>query len=220
MLGSRLQTCLEMVEIGDVVCDVGTDHGYLACELVKNGICRKVIASDINKNPLESAINTIKSYKLENKITPVISDGLKNVNDDDVNCIIIAGMGGETIIDIISNDKKYKKTSSFILQPMTKIEMLREWLYLNGFDIVCEKASFENNKIYIVMKVKYTSFNKKISDLEKYFGKLDYSLDLSKKYAAKQIYKIEKIVNGRKKSENLNYKSYEILLKKMKEAIL
>lgn len=98
MLDKRLKLCADMVSGEGIVCDVGTDHAYLPVELILSGKCEKVIASDINEHPLDAAARTIKKYGVSDKISLVLSDGLENVPLDGVSDIIIAGMGGETII--------------------------------------------------------------------------------------------------------------------------
>ena len=98
MIDNRLKKCCEFVSGRGVVCDVGTDHAYLAAELVLSGKCNKVIASDIKSGPLEAARKTVEKYALSDKIELVLSDGLENIDGLGVSDIVIAGMGGETII--------------------------------------------------------------------------------------------------------------------------
>ena len=103
MLDNRLTACAELVGGEGIVCDVGTDHAYLAAELINSGKCSKVIASDINEGPLDSARKTVEKYGITDKVELVLSDGLKNVSLDGVSDIVIAGMGGETIAAIIGS---------------------------------------------------------------------------------------------------------------------
>ena len=100
-MDSRLLTCAGLCT-GDVLCDVGTDHGYLPCYMIENGLCSKAYACDIAQGPLDSAIAHINERCLSDRITTVLSDGLDSVEKGDITDVVIAGMGGELIADIIS----------------------------------------------------------------------------------------------------------------------
>ena len=100
MISKRLETIASMVPSGKVVFDVGSDHALLPCYLVENGISTKVYAGDNKKGPLESALKNISVHGLNDKIIPVLSDGLNEARED-VEVVIIAGMGYHTAIDII-----------------------------------------------------------------------------------------------------------------------
>ncbi len=122
MLDKRLRLCADMV-VGKRVCDVGTDHAYLAAALLAEGKCDTAIASDINEKPLAAARATLEKTCVLDRCTLILSDGLKNVPMDGITDIVIAGMGGELIAKILSesngiNDK------NLILQPMTRSEFL------------------------------------------------------------------------------------------------
>lgn len=150
MLDKRLELCAEFVSGTGTVCDVGTDHAYLAVELIKSGKCSKVIASDINEGPLECARKNVEKYGVSDKIELVLSDGLENINLDGVSDIVIAGMGGETIVHILEN-VKLPENVSLILQPMTKPEILRKFLSDSGHTFI-EKAVEDDNKIYTIIR--------------------------------------------------------------------
>ncbi|MDE5855244.1 MAG: class I SAM-dependent methyltransferase, partial [Ruminococcus sp.] len=135
MLDKRLQMCADMISGKGIVCDVGTDHAYLAVELIKSGKCEKVIASDVKEGPLESAHKTVEKYDVSDKVELVLSDGLENINLDGVTDIVIAGMGGETIVNILENYfwENSLENIRLILQPMSKPESLRKFLYNLGY---------------------------------------------------------------------------------------
>ena len=155
-LSPRLKVIASFVELGDVVIDVGTDHGYLPVWLIKNNICHRAIATDINEKPLSKAVDSAEKYNVSEKIKFVHTDGLSAVDDNAGNTITVAGMGGETIISILQNVAWIKDPSiKLILQPMTKTEELYMWLDKNDFHIDNEKLVMDEHKIYTVMLARY-----------------------------------------------------------------
>lgn len=167
-LDPRLLTIAQMVRIDGKICDVGTDHALLPCFLYQQG-AGDIIASDINDGPLRSAEATIKLYGAEKCVSVLKSDGLRSVPPcDDV---IIAGMGGELIARIVTECAFTNKNTHFILQPMTKAEILRSELYKNGFEITEERTAVSAGKTYTVMLVIHTGAKKDIDDRFAFFGK-------------------------------------------------
>ncbi len=216
---SRLLLCAKMVE-GDFVCDVGTDHGYLAVHLVESGKCKKAIASDINSLPLESARNTVTKAGLCDKIDIVLSDGIKSVDLKGVSDIVIAGMGGELIYKIIADDDRVKNNGiSLILQPMTKAEELRKSLASSGFEVIEENACISGKFVYTVMKCKYTGEKRKLDEIEEYLGKLDLSDSYACEYAKKQLEKITTVAKCTEGSDKEKSEGLYKLAKKIGEKI-
>ena len=222
MLGKRLEQCIEMIEKGMVVCDVGADHGYLACEIVKRNISDLVIASDINEGPLLAAQKNVAAYGYEKKIPLMLSDGLEKISESPyanrINCIVIAGMGGKTIQYILENGFDLAKKSTLVLQPITRENVLRKWLLANGFFIKEEKIAEDGNKIYTVIKAVYTGKKKNISEARSIMGYADYSEDITKEYGTIQYNKYLRKYNGLQKACD-NKDEYE-KLEKMKENII
>lgn len=136
--------------------DVGTDHGYLAAFLAAEGICESVTACDINEKPLSLAERTVRENGLADKVKTVLSDGLDNVSGSGITHIICAGMGGELIADIISRCE-WAKNTHLVLQPMTKADELRKYLYENGWRILAEKARRDGDFVYAIMLAEHTS---------------------------------------------------------------
>ena len=155
-LPKRLQAISQLVEKGALVADIGTDHALLPISLVQNKICQNVIASDIAVSPLESADRNIKAYSLLDKIKTVLSDGLENVTGFCPQNIIIAGMGGETIRDILAASD-YPKSSGalLILQPMTHGELLRRFLIENGYSIEGGTVVREGHRFYVIITARF-----------------------------------------------------------------
>lgn len=153
-LTARLKTIADLVPKGKEVADIGTDHAYLPVYLIKNNIAPKVIAADINKGPLQNAEKTISSYNLENSIKTRLGSGLKPIKANEVQTVIIAGMGGLLIRDILVESLEVVKTiETLILQPMVAQDELRKWLYDNKFKVDNEKLAKEGNKLYEILVV-------------------------------------------------------------------
>lgn len=197
MLDSRLKLCVEMVSGIGITCDVGTDHAYLACELVKSGKCQKVIATDINSGPLNAARQTSEKYGVSDKIELVLTNGLQGINPENISDIVIAGMGGETIIGILNGHKWLKDGVNIILQPMSKDELLRKWLYDEGFQITEEKVAEDDKFIYSVMKVIFVGEAISITDFSAIVGRIDYLSDnVAKKYVMRRADKLLSIAKA------------------------
>jgi dinuclear metal center YbgI/SA1388 family protein len=193
MLDNRLKMCADMVGGDGIVCDVGTDHAYLAAELVLSGKCHKVIASDLREGPLEAAARTVEKHGLSDKIELILSDGLKDVPLDGVSDIVIAGMGGETIVEILEGCERDFRNINLVLQPMTKADVLRMWLVENGFVISREAAVEDGDKVYIVMSVPYRDEPcGKLSEYMAVRGFVDADDPAGKKYLANQSRLLQK----------------------------
>lgn len=151
-LTSRLSTAAGLCRRGVTVCDVGTDHALLACYLAQNG-AKEVIASDVKEGPLSAARRTIAEQGVTN-VTAVLSDGLEKI--DHADDVVICGMGGELIMKIISGCRFLSEDTRFILQPMTKAEVLRRELCRSGFEITEERTAVDDGRFYTVMLVRYS----------------------------------------------------------------
>lgn len=202
MLDRRLLKCSEMVSEKGTVCDVGTDHANLPVYLIKNKLCSHVIASDIADGPLEAAHKNISQAGLEDRISVVRSDGLKEICPDNITNVIIAGMGAETMSHIIEDAPWLHNNVNLILQPMTKSAYMRKWLYENGFRIIKEEAVKDENHIYTVINAVYTGNKFNIPNLMAYGGKLDYKKPESIFYASHEAAKLAKMSKGMKKSDS------------------
>ena len=108
-ISKRLETISNYVNDNSNIVDIGCDHGLLDIYLIQNKTNINIIASEINENALNNAKNNIKKYKLNNKIKTILSDGLDNINTNNIDTIIVAGMGAHTIVGILhKNIKKIK----------------------------------------------------------------------------------------------------------------
>lgn len=155
VLSDRLKTIADFVPLNSIVGDIGTDHGYLPVYLIEKRISKKVIASDISKNSLEKIIQLVKLKGLEDKIDIRLGDGLEVFKQFEVDTLVIAGMGGLLIRDILDKNKEITDSIvNFILQPNMASKELREYLYENSFEIVDEKLVKEAGKFYEIIFAK------------------------------------------------------------------
>ena len=152
----RLNTLAQMVDPGSRVADIGTDHAYLPIELVKNKQINYAIASDIAKGPLQNAKNDIAEAGLQNKIETRLGPGLSTVNhNDDIDTVVIAGMGGKLITDIL--DEAWNEHFCFktlILEPNIGEPGVRKWLMGHKYQIVTEKLIAESYHTYELIKAR------------------------------------------------------------------
>lgn len=155
-LSKRLQAAASLVRQGAYIADVGTDHAYLPIALCLEGRVRGGVASDINEGPILRAKEHIYQYGLNKKIDTVLTDGLDEIEPYSPDDILILGMGGELISDIISRAEFTKnKNIRLILQPMTHPEAVRRFLLGNGYAII-EELLVEEEKIYQIICAEYT----------------------------------------------------------------
>lgn len=151
-LSKRLLTIAGLVEKNSIVADIGTDHGYIPGYLIENKISKKVIGSDISKGSLEKIIDYVREIGFEQQIEARLGDGLKVIKPYEVDTVIIAGMGGVLIKEILDYDKDVTNSiTNFILQPMIGAKELRIYLMENDFEIIKEELVKEENKYYEII---------------------------------------------------------------------
>ncbi len=152
-LQPRLRLLAEMVPLGRRLADVGTDHGYLPVWLLQSGRIQSAIASDIGAEPLAHARRTAQ----ESGVTGIdfrLCDGLDGIAPQEADTVVIAGMGGETIISILSAAPwTGDGAHTLLLQPMTKATELRRWLAVNGYCFTEERLVWDKNYLYPVLCV-------------------------------------------------------------------
>lgn len=143
-----------MVTPGSVLADVGTDHGYIPISLVQRKRIPKAIAMDVNKGPLERATKHIAEFQLEEFIETRLSDGVKKLEVGEVDSILVAGMGGELVIHILTDGREVcRSAKELVLQPQSELEKVRQFLRENNYKIVDEDMVIEDGKYYPMMKV-------------------------------------------------------------------
>ena len=153
-LSKRLNFIINNIDKVSVLADVGTDHGYIPLYATQNGLCHKAIAIDINKDPLDKARLNAILEGAGDELEFRLGDGLNPLKKDEVEAVVIAGMGGNLIRDIL--EENIEKVASFnylILVPAQNPEVLREYLYNNDYEIICENLCEEDGIYYELFKV-------------------------------------------------------------------
>lgn len=175
-LDERLSCASSFVRDGKRFADIGSDHAYLPIHLVMSGRVCAALASDINRGPVESAIQNINTYGVGDKVQAICSDGLAGAREFSPEDIAILGMGGELIESIIEKAPWVKDESiRLILQPMTHAESLYRYLCAKGFSIVeegiCSTSDKRSDRIYRVIVAEYTGKVNEPSAVEAFVGK-------------------------------------------------
>ena len=149
-----MKAVASMVTPGSILADIGTDHGYVPISLVQRKKIQKAIAMDINKGPLQRAKEHIAECQLEEFIETRLSDGVNKLEVGEVDSILIAGMGGELVIHILSEGMEVcRNVKELILQPQSELGKVRRFLRENKFEIIDEDMVIEDGKYYPMMKV-------------------------------------------------------------------
>lgn len=221
-LSNRLKKIAELVDFGATVIDVGTDHGYVPNFLCEKKISRDIIATDISKNSLEKSIELTKKMGNEKFIRNILANGIVKENRDN---IIIAGLGGIQIAEIILNSIEISKSAKkLILQPMQKTNILRRELNNIGFEIIDEEIIFEDERYFEIIIVKFNGKKKSLDELDFYFS----NILINKKdkvylaYLSERKFELTKILNKiNKDNKRSNKRRDELinLLKRTEDAI-
>lgn len=215
MKNNRLALIAQMVRPCPLAADIGADHGRLICQLVTNGTVQRGIAADINPMPLAKAQSLIAKLGLEDRIETACTDGLSGIPP--AQAVIIAGMGGELIARIIENWEHSRSGSTiFYLQPMTKAERLRGYLYTNGYSIVTENCCVDRGKPYSVMKVKYTGRPITPTPEQLWLGEIDPTAgEWERQYCERLLARLGRIAQGRERRAGCNSRQWTDLVEKI-----
>ena len=168
----RLMDIINLIDKGKNVIDIGTDHGLVPLYLAKNGISEDILATDISEKSLEK-LKLALDEETKKIIRTKVTDGFKNIKKAHNQIAIIAGMGANTIMDIIKASMNFARNLDYmILASNINTEKLRIFLSENDFIIINDFLSFENDKYYDIIKTSYKK-GKKLSLAETYYGKDD-----------------------------------------------
>lgn len=195
-LQPRLQLLADLVPVGASLADVGTDHGYLPVWLLQEGRIIHAIASDINQSPLEHARRTAAEFGVADQIEFRLREGLDGFLPEEVDTIVIAGMGGETIVSILAAAPWTRSNGiKLLLQPMTKAETLRVWLADNGYTFTDERLVIDKDFLYPILCVTGGE-GESLGPEEVYAGKLLTGDPLYGLYLDQQIRKLRRRLDG------------------------
>lgn len=151
-LSKRLEEVVLEVPVGATVADIGSDHAYLPCYAILQGIASKAVAGEVVEGPFRSAQATVAQCGLKDKIDVRKGSGLAVISPGEVDAITIAGMGGALIRDILEDGKeKLEGVTRLILQPNIAAHHIREWFIENGWELIKEKIVKEDGKIYEIL---------------------------------------------------------------------
>lgn len=203
-LSERMKAVIGLAEPCECIADIGCDHGYIAIELVRRGLCRRVIAMDINKGPLECARANVAALGLGEYIQTRLSNGTEALLKGEADGIICAGMGGRLIISILEKGKEIiKPMSQIILQPQSELSEVRAYLRKNGFAAMREDMVCEDGKYYPMMSVRVEERQQEMQKSEPAtifdtYGKglLESANPVMKEYLLYRRGKLEKIKCG------------------------
>ena len=224
-LSSRLTAIMSLVPIDTNILDIGCDHGLLDIAIYQNSISKKIIASDINIEALNNAITNIKKNHLEDYIETRLGNGLEVITKkDDIDTVIISGMGAHTIIGILKNNKeKLKNINTIIIGSNTKNYLVRKELLKLGFYIDQELVVKDNKKYYII--IKFIKGKKKYSKKELTFGPIllkektkiweeYFKIELEKLFIIKKLLPKNKVIERYKIQKQIN--TYQKILNSKK----
>lgn len=151
-LSPRLRLAADLAPAGARLADVGTDHAYLPACLLLEGKIPFAIASDLRAGPLARARETAEAYGCGEKMDFRLCDGLSGIRPEEVDGVVIAGMGGETVADILAAAPWVReKKLPLVLQPMSSMPELRRWLQGHGWSITQERLAREGETLYVVL---------------------------------------------------------------------
>lgn len=218
-ISNRLKCISEFVEDNDKIIDIGCDHALLDIYLMNNKNNINLIASDIHEGAIKNAKKNISKYALLDKIDLRLGDGLNVINENEVDTIIIAGMGYYSIEKILSNSEKMNNIKKIIVQSNTDVVKLRKFIIKLGYKIEDELLVKDKDITYTI--IKFTLGKEKYSYEEIYFGPkiLSKKDDLFLEYYNKKLLKYENLLLQLPKYEIKNIVHHKHLIRIIKKEL-
>ncbi len=199
-LSPRLLTVARLIRPGAVAADIGTDHGALPVWLMKNGLAKRVYATDLRGGPLNMARENIRRHELSDRIFALRRDGLCGVPHAATD-IVLAGMGGELISQILAAAPWIREGDRRIVaQPMTRAESLRAYLWDNGWEITEERLCRDDGRIYSVLASRHTGKNTEYTPAQLLLGRDTPRDELYYEQAQRLLVRQERLLLGLQKS--------------------
>ncbi|NTV90478.1 MAG: SAM-dependent methyltransferase [Clostridiales bacterium] len=202
-LSARLKAIADRIPACNSLVDVGTDHVYIPIYAVGSSICKTAVASDVRKGPVAVAERNVTASGLGEHISVRLGNGLEGVVPEECEVIVIAGMGGLQISEILGKSPDCAKAARLlILQPMSDLESARKWLYENGFRIMKEALIEDEGKIYNIIDCIWDGQITDYDDFSCYIGDVlvKSSDPLLMPYLTRKLKQVERIIEGRQKS--------------------
>lgn len=210
-LTKRLLAIATLVPFKSVVADIGSDHGQLLIYLKENDLILKGYGVENKIGPFSRLKKSLAPYQ-NNDLIPVFSDGLNNLSED-VNCLVLAGIGGETIMNILEKGKKYlKNIRHIIVDAHTLVSEVRQFIVKNHFQIKEEILVYEKKQFYEIILFEKVQELKKYSFRDYEYGPYIMKSPLFSLYVKEQIIKIDELLE-----KDLPLENKRLLLKKRKE---
>ena len=194
-LSKRLCEVARYVRQDALVADVGTDHAYLPIYLLKKGIARGAIATDVREGPLVHTRDNVDFYGVTDKVTVYRTDGLCGIDEYAPDDIMICGMGGELILKIVTECEYTRRAGvRLLLQPMSSFAEFREGLFKAGYIPEDESLVRDGHMIYQVAVFSYTGETRTLSAAQALLGPVNIkkNSDIFREYAAIHLRKLER----------------------------
>ncbi|HLS59592.1 MAG TPA: tRNA (adenine(22)-N(1))-methyltransferase TrmK [Virgibacillus sp.] len=228
-LSKRLSTVASFISTKTYFADIGSDHAYLPCYVCSNDRTVTAIAGEVNKGPYKSALATVRSYDLESHIKVKLGDGLDVIKNEQVVEVVLAGMGGALIKNILTNGKEQlDPVNRIIAQPNIGEENVRQWFMRNDYILTDEKIIEENNLFYEIVVGekgnKKSPYQKEIEAKQLFFGPFllrDRSTEFLNKWTLNQR-KYEQTISDMKQAKHKDeskIKQFETKLAWIKEVV-
>ncbi|MBP2057061.1 tRNA (adenine22-N1)-methyltransferase [Lactobacillus colini] len=222
----RLAQLAKMVDQGARIADIGTDHAYLPIELVKDGKVNFAVASDVAKGPLQNAQDDIEQAGLLTQISTRLGSGLSTIREEDkIDTVIIAGMGGKLMVDLLEKAKENKQVyPTLILEPNVGEANVRSWLSNNNYKIIQEKIIKVAGHIYELIKAEHSHKAVPLSLKDIIFGPIlvkEKNEVFHEKWTNQLAYQ-KNLINNLSKAKNINTEKInqsKELIKMIKEVI-
>lgn len=212
-LSPRLQAVAELVPSGARLADVGTDHGRLPVWLVQQGRIGRAVASDLRSGPLSRAVALAERWKVSDRISFRLCDGLSRIGPEEADTVTITGMGGETIAAILNAAPWTGEGGHrYILQAMSGMDGLRRYLSEKGFLIRREVAVDEGDTLYVILLAE-PGAEKPLSEGEIWVGRQEAWVDsgLRERYLEQESRRLLRAIAGLERSlrpEDIEKRNY------------
>ena len=198
-LSKRMHMVADLVKQGETLADIGCDHGYLSVWLVREGTVNRAIATDIGTGPLMRAEESIRFFHQQERIVTRLSDGMDALIPGEADRIVIAGMGGILMSDILARGEAFVRSAGqLVLQPQSDPQLVRKTVHALGFRITDEKTCFEDGKYYLAFSCEPGAEETAYTETEYRYGRIAVSQKQPAwiSFLTEELLKKERMLNG------------------------